>query len=812
MFKNYLTIAIRNFWRHKVFSVINISGLSIGIAAALVIFMIVSYEFSFDKFEKDGDRIYRVTSDMHFPDQLIQISGVSGPLGPAVKRELPGIDAASSFFFYPDRVHVTVQATGNRAVFKQQRDIIIADENYFSIIPYQWISGSASVLKEPFKVVLTESRAKAYFSFSDISKAVGQPITYNDSIQATVAGIVRDIDQPTEFGFKEFISYPTIEKTGLKNNLGLDDWNGISSNTQLLLKAARGKDSAYLGKQLKELYSRYAKKDFLTITNKLQSLSDLHFNADYAGFGKRQANKNTLYGLILLSVFLLLLGVINFVNLTTAQGAQRAKEIGIRKTMGSSRSQLTIQFLGETLFLTVAAAVIALLLIPLLLKIFSNFIPPEINAGMMKHPPIILFAIALILCISIFAGAYPAFFLSSYKPSLVLKNQMFSHTGKTRKAWLRKTLTVSQFVIAQFLVISAMIVVKQINYSINKELGYKKDAIITFAVPGFPPDQRRFVLQQKLNANPGIEMVSLAGSTPAVEGYSMATMKFLGDKKEIETTVEIKQADTNYFKVFGMKLLAGRYLQQSDTSKEYLINNAYAKFLGFKNPADIIGKYVDRGNGRAPIVGVLADFHSQSTHSAIKPLAFSSQEKFHSNFNIALKKINGYPAGLKETIAKIEKTYKEIYPEEESFHYEFFDERIAKFYITEQNLSKLLKWATGLATFISCLGLFGLVIYTTSTRTKEIGVRKVLGATVTHIVSLLSKDFIGLVLLAFIIAAPLAWWAMYKWLQDFAFRTNMSWWVFTLSGGLMIIIALITLSIQTIRSATANPVDSLRTE
>lgn len=812
MFKNYLTIALRNFRRHKVFSVINISGLSIGIAASLVIFMLVSYDFSFEKFEKDRERIYRVTSDLHFPDQLIQIAGVSMPLGPAVKRELPGIDVAAPFLLYPERVNVTVTPNIKPSVFKKQPDIIFADNNYFDIVPYKWISGSSAALNEPFKVILTESRARTYFPFTDLQKAIGQTIAYNDSIKATVAGIVEDINYPTDFIFKEFISYSTIEKTALKNNLNVDEWNSIGSNTQLFIKAAKGKDSAYINKQLKDLYNRYAKKDFLAITNNVQPLSSLHFDANYGNFSGRQANKNTLYGLIVLGIFLLALGCINFINLTTAQAAQRAKEIGIRKTMGSSRLQLSIQFLSETFLLTIIAAVIALLIVPLLLKVFSDFIPAEVNAGMLKQPVIILFTFGLVVAVSLLAGAYPSLFLSSYNPSLVLKNQAFNNTGKTRKAWLRKTLTVSQFVIAQFLIIAAVIVVKQINYSLNKELGYNKEAIITFRTPGNPEDSKKLVLQQKLKAIPGIEMISLAGTTPAMSGYNMATMKFIGVKKEIESTAEVKSADTNYFKLFGMKLLAGRYLEQSDTTKEYLINNTYAKFLGYSNPADIIGRYIERGKARIPIVGVLADFHSQSTHSAIKPLAYSSEEKWHANFHIALKKINGSAATWKETIAKIEKAYKEIYPEEDTFNYEFFDERIAKFYTTEQNLSKLLKWATGLAIFISCLGLFGLVIYTTGVRTKEIGVRKVLGASVAQIVSLLSKDFVSLVLLAFIIAAPLAAWAMYKWLQDFAFRTNMSWWVFIASGGLMIVIALITLSIQTIRSARANPVKALRTE
>jgi uncharacterized membrane protein HdeD (DUF308 family) len=288
-------------------------------------------------------------------------------------------------------------------------------------------------------------------------------------------------------------------------------------------------------------------------------------------------------------------------------------------------------------------------------------------------------------------------------------------------------------------------------------------------------------------------------------------MKFNKDGKDIETSVEVKNADTNYFDLYKIKLLAGRNLQQSDTVREYVVNAAYTKFLGFNNPADIVGQSIDRGGRKIPVVGVIADIHTKSLHQAIQPLAYTSEANFHSTFHIALAPKGATTDLWKTTIAKIETAWKEVYPEEE-FNYEFFDESIANFYKKEQQTASLLNWCTGLAIFISCLGLLGLVIYTTTQRTKEIGVRKVLGASVSQIVSLLSKDFIQLVMLAFVIAAPLAWWAMNKWLQDFAYRTNMGWWIFVLSGMAMIAIALITLSIQTIRSAIANPVKSLRTE
>jgi hypothetical protein len=353
---------------------------------------------------------------------------------------------------------------------------------------------------------------------------------------------------------------------------------------------------------------------------------------------------------------------------------------------------------------------------------------------------------------------------------------------------------------------------KQIQYTLHKDLGFRKDAIINFSAPFNyeKPDNKQFILQQKLRTIPGIQEISLAGSPPASVSTSIQTMKFIKDGKEIETSVEVKDADTNYIGLYRMKLLAGRNLEQSDTTKEYLVNESYARFLGFNRPADIVGQRVAYGSVKIPIVGLVADVHTKSLHQAIHPVAFTSDAKYHSTFHIALPPVN-QNSDWKNTIARIEKAWKEVYPEEE-FSYSFFDESIAKFYKKEQDTERLLNWCTCLSILISCLGLLGLVIFTTNNRIKEIGVRKVLGATVLQIVSLISKDFMQLVMLAFVITVPLAWIAMHSWLQNFAYRTTMSWWVFVISGGLMFIVALLILSIQIMRAAKLDPVKSLRTE
>lgn len=820
MIKNYLIIALRNVWRNKIFSLINISGLAIGISSALVIYLIVQFEFSFDKFRKDKDRIYRVVSDNTFPGGVVfKNSGVPMPMPPALRNDITGIDIATHFVnAYEAKVSISYPGTQSPAEFKKQTKIVYADEFYFRLLEYDWLAGSMqSALKDPFQVVITESRAKNYFGNLSFTDIIGRQIIYNDSVKTTVTGIVKDPEQKaTDFLFKEFISLATVMTTGLKAHFGSDNWGSINSSSQLFVKLSEGTTPEQVEAQLPGLRKKYrdpSRED--NTRNRLQALTEIHVNAEYDVFDQRQSHKPTLYGLLAVAVFLLLLGCINFINLTTALAGQRAKEIGIRKTLGSGKGQLIFQFLSETFLFTFLATVLSIIITPWLLNIFSDFIPPEITFNSINQPHVWIFLILLVLLMTVFSGFYPAWILTKFQPVTALKNQVQPGGTQSRKAWLRKTLTVTQFVIAQFLVIATLVVSKQINYSLNKDLGYKKDAIVFFRAPwnffADKKDNRRFVLFEKIKEIPGIEKISMGGSAPAHQGSSSSTLKMNNGKNVIELMVETVNADPVYFEIYKMKLVAGKFPERSDTLKEYLINESYTRALGFSNPAEAIGKFIERGENKIPVVGVLADFHSKSTHEPIKPLAYSSVGQNSYAIHLALKPQHNAPGQWRASLAKIENEFKKIYPEEE-FQYQFFDASIAAFYKKEQDISRLLTWAAGLCIFISCLGLLGLVIYTTHARTKEIGVRKVLGASVTQIVSLLSKDLALLVLIAFIIASPLAWLAMNKWLQDFVYRTNISWWVFAVCGASMLMISIIVLSIRTIRAAMANPVKSLRTE
>jgi putative ABC transport system permease protein len=476
--------------------------------------------------------------------------------------------------------------------------------------------------------------------------------------------------------------------------------------------------------------------------------------------------------------------------------------------MGSSKKQLIIQFLSETFFITIIATIISVALTPVLLNMFSDFIPQGLSFGLFNKSSLVIFLVLLIIAVSFLSGVYPALILSGYKPVLVLKSQAFINAGQTRNAWVRKTLTVSQFVIAQFFIIATMMVSKQINYTMNADLGFNKDAILSFEMPRDTVAAHGKQLLHQIQSLPEVEIASTGFLSPADVGVSFTNMSLTGGEP-IKANVQIRWGDPNYIKVYQIKLLAGRNVEASDTMKELIINETFAKMLGYQKPGEALNNYLDFTGKNLPVVGVMQDFHEQSFHALIGPLAFAGNNG--SRFHIRLKPNNAGDHVWQSAIAKIEKAYKQIYPEEE-FSYSFFDETISKMYTNELHTARLLKWASGLSIFISCLGLLGLVIYITNTRTKEIGIRKILGASVAAIVSTLSKDFVRLVLLAFVIAAPIAWWASYNWLQDFAYRTTMSWWVFALSGLAMVVLAAITLSIQTIKAAIANPVKSLRTE
>jgi hypothetical protein len=817
MLKNYLTTALRNFWRNKTFSFINIIGLSIGISASLIIFLLVQYDFSFDKFEKDSNRIYRVVLDGTNKDGIWHNNCIAEPMGGALKNDVTGLHLVAPFrTLYDTRVTIPFPNTQNPLVLRKQKDLVAVDANYFKLLGYTWLIGSPSTaVQQPYQAVLTEKQAHLYYANTNYSDIVGRSIFIDDTVQCTITGIVKDLPGTTDFYFGTFISRPTYYTSRMKPG-GFGQWGWTENADQLFVKLAPTTDPANVNAQMTKILTANEKPDPRdknnTQTVRLQPLSDIHFNLDYGVFdNSRQAHKPTLYSLLAVAAFLLLLACINFINLTTAQASQRAKEIGIRKTMGSHRRQLTIQFLAETFVLTALATLLSLLLTPFLLTMFGDFIPADFHFNLLKQPEVILVLLILIVVVAFLSGIYPALVLSGFKPVLVLKNQTGSNTGLSRSAWLRKSLTVSQFVIAQVFIIGTLIVGKQISYAVNKDLGFKKDAIVYFFTNFRQDNRRKALMLEKLKTIPGVALVSLSSNPISGNGTWSSTMVVNNGKKDIREDVEVKLADTNFVRMYGLHLLAGNIAPYSDTINAVLINETYLHLLGFQDPHKALNLQIKEWNGNPHIVGVVADFFPRSLRENIKPLVIANGMKDARTFNITLQPRNADGSNWPITLAAIEKTFHEVYPNDD-YDFRFIDETVGKFYTAEKNIAKLLAWATGLTIFISCLGLLGLVIYITNQRTKEIGVRKVIGASITQLIILLSRDFLKLIGLAILIALPIAWWGSHKWLDNFAVKTELNWWVFALGGATLLLIALIILTIRTLRAALGNPVDALRSE
>jgi ABC-type antimicrobial peptide transport system permease subunit len=477
--------------------------------------------------------------------------------------------------------------------------------------------------------------------------------------------------------------------------------------------------------------------------------------------------------------------------------------------MGSSKGQLVTQFLGETFLITLFATILSVMLTPAILKMFSSFIPEGLQYSFFSSFVIAFLAI-LLVSVTLLAGFYPSLVLSSTNTLEVLKNRAHSGTNQTRRAWLRKGLTVSQFVIAQFFVIGTLMVSKQIHFMLNKDLGFSKQAIISINYPSSDrsTDHKKLVFDE-LKRISGIQNAVMANDMPSSYGWWTFGFDYSEGNKPVQSNVvEMKSGTEGWLELLKIKILAGRDLLPADTASEIMINETYTHILGFKQPADAIGKMLKEDDKHLPIVGVFHDFHAHPLNYKIAPMALIRQTD---QSRVILASLSGDPTNWPSVIAEMKKSFSRLYPGEE-FKYDFLDESIKNAYGSVEQTSTLLKWAMGLTIFISCLGLLGLVIYTTTQRRKEIGIRKVLGASVAQIMQLLSSDFIKLVALAFFIATPIAWYAIHNWMNDFVFRTSVSWWVFAASGLGMILIALITLSVQTIRTATANPVTSLRSE
>lgn len=811
MFHHYLIVSLRNLWRNRYHSAINIVGLSVGISACLVIFLIVTFELSYNKGLTDYDRIYRIHSS--FSGIFSGLNrGVPTGVAPFVKENFKGIESSTLFHSHSNNVKIPLPA--EKKDLGRQTTLAFVSPDYFEVFePYQWLYGNPEEsLSKPFQVVLTEEKAKLYFGALPIDQFINKEIIYRDSLVMSVSGIVATLPFTTDLEITDFLSSATIEASWLKKNYPANDWNSVNSSAQFFIKVEPSTAQQDIEEQLGSLATKYKENSTWGAENhfSIQPLSDIHYDFDTGifDFSREPAHLPTLLTLSIVAILLLIIGCINFINLETAQAVRRAKEVGVRKVLGSDRLRLIFQFIAESTLITFISVLLALPLTEAGLIYFAEFVPKGLSLDVISVLPFLGF---ILLLVSLLAGMYPAFVLSSYLPALALKNAAYANSSQSRSAFLRKTLIVTQFTFAQVLIIGTLVVGWQIRFMITKDMGFSKEEVIYFDTPWWEKREKVGLLKTEIEALSEVTNLSLSAAPPAFNGWSSSTLTHQTDSGEQKVNAYRKFGDTNYLRFYDIKLLAGRNLAESDTVKELIINETLSRNLGFDSPDQALGEVVTLGKRLLPIVGVVKDFHTKSMHQAIDPVMISCENKNFTCFNLQLHTMGKSGDEIKISLKKIEQAWKKIYPNS-PFEYHFLNDTIQDFYQAEQRIAKLINTAMVFAIFISCLGLFGLASYSTTQRTKEIGIRKVLGASAKQITLLLSRDFLLFVFIAFIIAIPIAIWGAKQWLNGYAYRINLSAWMFVVTAGVALLVAFATISLKTIKAAQSNPVDSLRHE
>lgn len=818
MLKSYLKIAWRNIARHKLYSFINILGLALGICSCIVIYLITSFELSTDTFHPGKQYVYRIIEKIQRKGAETSIAAsIPQPIPLAAREKIPGLEAVAAYHFYTAKISIPgssdpTKKYDNRPEGSYTPSTIIAEPEYFTIFSYDWLAGNATALKDPFAVVLSETKAHKYFGATPPDQLIGREMVYNDSLRVRVAGVVKDWKGHTDFPFSEFISFSTIQHSFLKRLIWEEEASSDGQSpwgSRAFVKLAPGTDPAGVNKRLAMLAETHKVPDDIRYSLLLQPLSDIHFSNN-VGDGIRKAHLPTLYVLMGIAIFILVLAAINFINLSTALSIRRTKEIGIRKVMGGNKLSIIFQFLLETFLLALAALLIAALAVRPVMTAFKAFIPEGVDFHPFD-PATLGFALLLTLLTTLLAGFYPAKLLSAFLPVLSLKGP--GAQVKQTKWYLRKSLIVFQFAISLIFIISAIIISRQINYMRSQDLGFTTDAIIS--VYARPDDSVKKVqlFAERIRQLPGVLQVSRQSFTPLSDFRTTIPLQYKGKTtKEVPAALQI--ADEHFIPMYEIRLLAGRNLLPGvnrDSIKEFILNETFTAALGFKRPEEAIGQFVYLGDKPIPIVGVVADFHEYAYYDPIRPIAIMDLSRPENGVGIKLAAKGKELAGVKNTLAQLARIWKDIYPDE-PFAYNFLDESIANMYKKEQKTATLINVATGLTIFISCMGLFGLSMFAAGQKTKEIGIRKVLGASVVNIISLLSKDFVLLIALSLVVASPVAWYLMHKWLEGFAYRASVPAWIFVLAGGAALLFGLATISFQAVKAAMANPVDALRTD
>ena len=805
MINHYFKTAFRNLIRSKNYSIINISGLAAGIAVCVIIFIIIQFETSFDNFHSKKDRIYRVLTEYHHADaaSIFYGRGVPAPMPEALKTSFPQIEKVAAAFSEGNDQILVLDANGHaEKKFKEEKGVMFTEPSFFDILSFKWLAGNPATLKGPNSAVLTRITADKYFG--DWKTAMGKTIKWNNSEVLKVTGILADIPANSDFQVKVVIALGTGYTDYFAKST---NWDGTGTGFGCYVLLSPNATEASVNTQLREL----AKK-MKSAENKdshiLQSISEVHFATDIGNYSGKTISLKLINVLWLIAGFILFIGCVNFVNLATAQAVNRSKEVGVRKVLGSNKWQLKMQFMTETFLIVITAVTLAIMVTLISLPFIGVMLDLQLTLNIFYIPLIYFFLFAITVVVTALAGFYPSLVISRFNPINALKNKLT--VKSTRGISLRRGLVIFQFMIAQVLIIATLIIIKQMNFFTDQPLGFNKEAVLN--VP-FPSDSagvsKLEYVKKELMAINGVEHVSFSSNTPVEDNNdNWSTFNFDHSAKETDFYAITKWSDHEYVPTYELPLVAGENLERSDTANGFLVNESLIKKLGINDPADALNKEISMWDGqlKANIVGLLKDFHDRSFRAPVAPLIVAC---FKNRYNQAGIKLTTKSAS--NALKVIETIWSRSFPDF-VFEYKFLDEKVDSFYKDERRLSYLYKIFAIIALFLSCLGLYGLASFMAVQRIKEVGIRKVLGASAASVVYLFSKEFITLIAIAFIIASPIAWYFMNKWLEDYVYRIDISWWVFILGGLSAIMIALITVSFQAIKAAVANPMKSLRTE
>jgi putative ABC transport system permease protein len=798
MIKNYFKIGWRTVVKNKSYAAINIAGLALSMTCGILIFTLITHHLSFDSFHPNSDRLYRIVTEQH-RDVIGYQSNVPSPLGAHFRNDYTLAETIARVHTVSNAL-ITLDKGNELAKFREATGVAFTEPDFFKLFNFPLLQGDRkSLMTEPNTAVITKKMAQKYFGDKS---PIGEVLMLENKVAFTITGILQDLPENTDIKSEIFVSYATLKSLDTWLADDTKGWGGIRDGMKCYTLLKPGVPPV----QVEEVLQLYVKKFRPNSKNvhhyKLQPLADVHFNMLYGG----AMDKQKIWIMALIGIFLILTACVNFINLATAQALKRSKEVGVRKVLGGFKGQLFWQFIAETFVITLLGIVVAIGLAIVVAPAASQLFNIQIPLSLVTGYHTVLFSIGMAIVIALLAGYYPAVILSRFQPVKALKGKMSQQ--RIGGFNTRRLLIVAQFVISQVLIIGTIVVMNQMKFTQQSDLGFVKDAIVMINMGSDSTYTKSSALKNEILRLPGVESVSRCFTAPASEDDWGNNIRFENNEEDENFRTSMKMADTDYLATFNLELVAGRNLTPSDTVREILVNETLVKKLGLKSADEILGRKItaDGGDIVAPVVGVLKDFHDKSFHENINPILLTTISEDYSVYAVRMNM-----SSAQSTLQAIEEIWLAQHPDQ-LFEYAFLDDQIAQFYKADQTILKSIQVFSGIALFIGCLGLYGLISFMANQKTKEVGIRKVLGGSVMHIASLFGRELIGLIIVAACIAIPLGWWLSTSWLHEFKFQVGIHAGTFILAIVFTLIISLCTVSYQVIKSAFANPVKSLRNE